>query len=66
MVLSGRCRADCQTWRRTVSRASVTSLTRWNGLSRRRDNPFYADLRFMLTWRLLFLVGMLSVVWRSA
>jgi hypothetical protein len=31
MVLSASLRADCQTWRRTVSRASVASLTTWKG-----------------------------------
>jgi len=38
---SGSARSSFQVTRRTVSRASVTSLTAWNGLSRRRDNPFY-------------------------
>ena len=39
--LVGSARSSFQVTRRTVSRASVTSLTAWKGLCRRRDNPFH-------------------------
>jgi hypothetical protein len=43
--------------RRTSSNAFTAQATTWNGLSRRRDNPFYGDLRIMPMWSTFGLVG---------
>jgi len=44
----------------------VAHATTWKGLSRRRDNPFYADLRIMPMSGPKALVVAVSVVVRSA
>jgi len=52
-------------WARDRARDRV-ELTAWKALSRRRDNPFYADLRIMPMSGPKALVVAVSVVVRSA